>query len=132
MTRLISELDPIERASRDEVVALQTTRLADTLRRVYAAVPHYQRAFAAAGVHPDDFHEMADLAKFPFTTKAHLRDTYPFGLFAVPREQVARIHASSGTTGKPVVVGYTAEDLDMWAGVVARSLYAAGARPGRV
>jgi phenylacetate-CoA ligase len=93
-------------------------------------VPHYQRAFAAAGVHPDDFHEMADLAKFPFTTKAHLRDTYPFGLFAVPREQVARIHASSGTTGKPVVVGYTAEDLDMWAGVVARSLYAAGARPG--
>jgi phenylacetate-CoA ligase len=130
MTRLISELDPIERASRDEVVALQTTRLADTLRRVYAAVPHYQRAFAAAGVHPDDFHEMADLAKFPFTTKAHLRDTYPFGLFAVPREQVARIHASSGTTGKPVVVGYTAEDLDMWAGVVARSLYAAGARPG--
>ena len=130
MTRLISELDPIERASRDEVVALQTTRLADTLRRVYAAVPHYQRAFQAAGVHPDDFHEMADLAKFPFTTKAHLRDTYPFGLFAVPREQVARIHASSGTTGKPVVVGYTAADLDMWAGVVARSLYAAGARPG--
>jgi phenylacetate-CoA ligase len=130
MTRLISELDPIERASRDELVALQTARLADTLRRVYAAVPHYQRAFQAAGVHPDDFHEMADLAKFPFTTKAHLRDTYPFGLFAVPREQVARIHASSGTTGKPVVVGYTAEDLDMWAGVVARSLYAAGARPG--
>ncbi len=130
MTRLISELDPIERASRDELVALQTTRLADTLRRVYAAVPHYQRAFQAAGVHPDDFREMADLAKFPFTTKAHLRETYPFGLFAVPREQVSRIHASSGTTGKPIVVGYTAEDLDMWAGVVARSLYAAGARPG--
>ena len=130
MTRLITELDPIERASRDELVALQTQRLADTLRRVYAAVPHYQRVFEAAGVHPDDFRELADLAKFPFTTKAHLRETYPFGLFAVPREQVARLHASSGTTGKPVVVGYTAADLDMWAGVVARSLYAAGARPG--
>ena len=130
MTRLVTELDPVERASRDELVALQTARLADTLRRVYAAVPHYQRAFQAAGVHPDDFRDLADLAKFPFTTKAHLRDTYPFGLFAVPREQVARIHASSGTTGKPVVVGYTAADLDMWAGVVARSLYAAGARPG--
>ena len=130
MTRLITELDPIERASRDELVALQTARLADTLRRVYAAVPHYQRAFQAAGVHPDDFRELADLQKFPFTTKAHLRDSYPFGLFAVPREQVSRIHASSGTTGKPVVVGYTAADLDMWAGVVARSLYAAGARPG--
>ncbi len=130
MTRLVTELDPIERASRDELVALQTVRLAETLRRVYRAVPHYQQAFAAAGVHPDDFREMADLAKFPFTTKAHLRDTYPFGLFAVPRDQVARIHASSGTTGKPVVVGYTAADLEMWAGVVARSLYAAGARPG--
>ena len=130
MTRLITELDPIERASRDELVALQTARLADTLRRVYAAVPHYQRAFEAAGVHPDDFRDLADLRKFPFTTKAHLRDNYPFGLFAVPREQVARIHASSGTTGKPVVVGYTAADLDMWAGVAARSLYAAGARPG--
>ena len=123
-------LDPIESASRDEVVALQTMRLADTLRRVYAAVPHYRQAFDAAGIHPADFHELADLQRFPFTTKAHLRDTYPFGLFAVPREQVARIHASSGTTGKPVVVGYTADDLAMWAGVVARSLYAAGARPG--
>ncbi len=123
-------LDPIESASRDEVVALQTMRLADTLRRVYAAVPHYRQAFDAAGIHPADFRDLADLQRFPFTTKAHLRDTYPFGLFAVPREQVARIHASSGTTGKPVVVGYTAEDLAMWAGVVARSLYAAGARPG--
>ncbi len=130
MTRLVTELDPVERASRNELVALQTARLGDTLRRVYAAVPHYQRAFQEVGVHPDDFREMADLAKFPFTTKAHLRDTYPFGLFAVPRDQVARIHASSGTTGKPVVVGYTAADLEMWAGVVARSLYAAGARPG--
>ena len=130
MTRLITELDPIERASRDELVALQTARLADTLHRVYAAVPHYQRAFQDAGVHPDDFRDLADLRRFPFTTKAHLRENYPFGLLAVPREQVARIHASSGTTGKPVVVGYTAEDLDMWASVVARSLYAAGARPG--
>ena len=98
-------LDPIESASRDEVVALQTMRLADTLRRVYAAVPHYRQAFDAAGIHPADFRDLADLQRFPFTTTAHLRDTYPFGLFAVPREQVARIHASSGTTGKPVVVG---------------------------
>ncbi len=93
-------------------------------------MPHYRRAFDAAGVHPDDFRDLADLRRFPFTAKADLRDNYPFGLFAVPREQVARIHASSGTTGKPVVVGYTADDLEMWAGVVARSLYAAGARPG--
>ena len=123
-------LDPIEGASRDELVALQTGRLAATLRQVYAAVPHYRRAFDAAGVHPDDFRELADLRRFPFTVKADLRDNYPFGLFAVPREQVARIHGSSGTTGKPIVVGYTAADLEMWAGVVARSLYAAGARPG--
>ena len=122
--------DPIEGASRDELVALQTARLRDTLHRAYAAVPHYRRAWDEAGVHPDDLRTLADLARFPFTTKADLRDTYPFGLFAVPREQVARIHASSGTTGKPVVVGYTAEDLRMWAGVVARSLHAAGARPG--
>jgi phenylacetate-CoA ligase len=123
-------LDPIEGASRDELVALQTARLGATLRQVYTAVPHYRRAFDAAGVHPDDFHELADLRRFPFTVKTDLRDNYPFGLFAVPREQVARVHASSGTTGKPIVVGYTAADLDMWAGVVARSLYAAGARPG--
>ncbi len=123
-------LDPIERASRDEVVALQTARMAATLRQVYAAVPHYRRAFDAAGVHPDDFHELADLRRFPFTVKTDLRDNYPFGLFAVPRDRVVRVHASSGTTGKPIVVGYTAEDLAMWAGVVARSLYAAGARPG--
>jgi phenylacetate-CoA ligase len=126
----MSGLDPIESASRDELVALQTGRLAATLRRVYAAVPHYRAAFDAAGVHPDDFRELADLRRFPFTVKTDLRDTYPFGLFAVKREQVARIHASSGTTGKPVVVGYTQADLAMWAGVVARSLYAAGARPG--
>ncbi len=130
MTRPGAGLDPVERASRDELVALQTARLGETLRRVHDAVPHYRRAFAAAGVHPDDFRELADLARFPFTTKADLRETYPFGLFAVPRERVARLHASSGTTGRPVVVGYTASDLDMWAGVAARSLYAAGARPG--
>ena len=122
--------DPIESASRDELAALQITRLAATLHRVYAAVPHYRAAFDAAGVHPDDFRELADLRRFPFTVKTDLRDNYPFGLFAVPREQVIRVHGSSGTTGKPIVVGYTAEDLAMWSGVVARSLYAAGARPG--
>ncbi len=123
-------LDPIEDASRDELAALQTQRLAATLHQVYAAVPHYRRAFDAAGVHPDDFRDLADLRRFPFTVKTDLRDNYPFDLFAVPRAEVARIHASSGTTGKPVVVGYTAADLEMWAGVVARSLYAAGARRG--
>ena len=123
-------LDPIEGASRDELVALQTARMAATLRQVYASVPHYRRAFDEVGVHPDDFRELVDLRRFPFTVKADLRDNYPFGLFAVPREQVVRIHGSSGTTGKPIVVGYTAEDLTMWAGVAARSLYAAGARPG--
>ncbi|MEJ1974660.1 MAG: phenylacetate--CoA ligase PaaK [Acetobacteraceae bacterium] len=123
-------LDPIETASRDALEALQTERLAATLRHVYEAVPHYRARFDAAGVHPADFRTLADLQRFPFTTKADLRDNYPFGLFAVPREQVARIHASSGTTGKPVVVGYTRGDLDIWAGLVARSLRAAGARPG--
>ncbi len=122
--------EPIEDASRDELQALQTQRLAATLRQVYAAVPHYRRAFDAAGVHPDDFRQLSDLARFPFTVKSDLRDNYPFGLFAVPRAEVARIHASSGTTGKPIVVGYTAADLAMWAGAVARSLFAAGARPG--
>ena len=123
-------LDPIEDASRDELAALQTARMAATLHQVYASVPHYRAAFDAAGVHPDDFRELADLRRFPFTVKSDLRDNYPFGLFAVPREQAVRVHGSSGTTGKPIVVGYTADDLTMWAGVVARSLYAAGARPG--
>ena len=123
-------LDPIETASRDEIAALQRTRIAWSLRHAYENVPHYRAAFAAAGVHPDDFHDLPDLAKFPFTTKQDLRANYPFGLFAVPRDQVARIHASSGTTGKPTVVGYTARDLETWAAVVARSLYAAGARRG--
>jgi phenylacetate-CoA ligase len=124
------ELEPIERASRDEITALQTERIGWSLRHAYANVPHYRRAFDAAGVHPDDFHAPADLAKFPFTSKQDLRANYPFGMFAVPSERIARIHASSGTTGKPTVVGYTLKDLDTWAGLVARSIRAAGGRPG--
>jgi phenylacetate-CoA ligase len=124
------ELDPIERASRDEIAALQLTRLRETLANVYANVPHYKRAFDDKGVHPDDLKTLADLARFPFTGKADLRANYPFGLFAVPRAQVARIHASSGTTGKPTVVGYTQGDIDHWANLVARSLRAAGVRRG--
>jgi phenylacetate-CoA ligase len=124
------ELDPIERASRDEIAALQLARLRETLERVYANVPHYRRAFDERGVHPVDLKTLADLAKFPFTGKADLRANYPFGLFAVPREQVVRVHASSGTTGKPTVVGYTQGDVDRWAGLVARSLRAAGVRRG--
>jgi phenylacetate-CoA ligase len=124
------ELDPIERASRDEIAALQLARLRDTLAHVYANVPHYKRAFDDKGVHPDDLKTLADLAKFPFTGKADLRANYPFGMFAVPREQVVRVHASSGTTGKPTVVGYTQGDIDHWANLVARSLRAAGVRQG--
>jgi phenylacetate-CoA ligase len=124
------ELDPIERASRDELQALQLQRLKWSLKHAYDNVPHYRRAFDEAGVHPDDLKTLADLAKFPFTEKKTLRDNYPFGLFAVPREQVVRVHASSGTTGKPTVVGYTQRDIDTWAGVVARSIRAAGGRPG--
>ena len=125
-----TELDPIERASRDEIAALQLTRLRATLENVYANVPHYRAAFDAKGVHPSDLRTLADLAKFPFTGKGDLRANYPFGLFAVPREQVVRVHASSGTTGKPTVVGYTQSDIDHWAGLVARSLRAAGVRKG--
>jgi phenylacetate-CoA ligase len=124
------ELEPIEIASRDEIAALQLARLKATLRHVYDNVPHYWKAFDAAGVHPDDVSSLADLARFPFTSKEDLRANYPFGLFAVPREQIVRVHASSGTTGKPTVVGYTAGDIDTWAGVVARSIRAAGGRPG--
>ena len=122
--------EAIESASRDELVALQTERLRRALQHAYANVPHYRHMFDAAGVHPDDLSELADLAAFPFTTKQHLRDAYPFGMFAVPREKIRRLHASSGTTGTATVVGYTQEDLDTWANLVARSLYAAGARPG--
>jgi phenylacetate-CoA ligase len=115
--------------TRADLEAMQLERLRDTLRRA-ERVPHYRKAFADAGVGADDLTSLADLARFPFTAKADLRDNYPFGLFAVPREQVARIHASSGTTGKPTVVGYTREDLDVWAELMARSIRAAGGRPG--
>jgi phenylacetate-CoA ligase len=124
------ELEPIERASRDELQALQLERLKWSLKHAYENVAHYRRAFDEAGVHPDDLKTLADLAKFPFTEKKTLRDNYPFGLLAVPREQVVRVHASSGTTGKPTVVGYTQRDIDTWANVVARSIRAAGGRPG--
>ncbi len=123
-------LEPIETASRDEIAALQLERLKWTLRHAHDNVPHYRKTFAEKGVHPDDLQTLADLAKFPFSTKADLRQNYPYGLFAVPREQVARIHASSGTTGQPIVVGYTQNDVNTWAQVVARSIYAAGGRPG--
>ena len=126
----IDLLDPIEKASRDEITALQTQRLKATLANVYQNVPHYRQAFDAAGVHPNDFKVLADLAKFPFTTKKDLRANYPFGMFAVPQSQVMRIHASSGTTGKPTVVGYTANDVKVWADLVARSIRAAGGRAG--
>ena len=124
------ELEPIERASRDELRALQLQRMQWSLKHAYENVPHYRRAFDARGVRPDDLRELADLAKFPFTVKSDLRDNYPFGLFAVPKERIARIHASSGTTGKPTVVGYTLADIDAWANLVARSIRAAGGRPG--
>ncbi|MCC2659062.1 MAG: paaF [Panacagrimonas sp.] len=124
------DLEPIERASQDELRSLQLQRLKWSLRHAYDNVPHYRSSFDAAGVHPDDLRQLSDLAKFPFMTKKDLRDHYPFGLFAVPREQVVRIHASSGTTGKPTVVGYTKNDIDVWANVVARSIRAAGGRPG--
>jgi phenylacetate-CoA ligase len=125
-----AELDPIERASRDELQALQLERLKWSLQHAYDNVAHYRRAFDEAGVHPDDLKTLSDLAKFPFTEKKTLRDNYPFGLFAVPKDKVVRVHASSGTTGKPTVVGYTQRDIDTWANVVARSIRAAGGRPG--
>ena len=124
------DLEPIETASRDEISALQLRRLQQTLQRAYDAVPHYRRAFDAVGVHPSDCKTLADLARFPFTTKKDLRDNYPFGMFAVPQAQLARIHASSGTTGKPTVVGYTKNDIDTWADLAARSIRAAGGRSG--
>ena len=123
-------LDAIEKASIDELRALQLKRLKATLNHAYANSPVYRARFDAVGVHPDDCRSLADLAKFPFTSKADLREHYPFGMFAVPRERVVRVHASSGTTGKPTVVGYTANDVSMWADCVARSIRAAGARPG--
>ncbi|MAL66873.1 MAG: phenylacetate--CoA ligase [Acidimicrobiaceae bacterium] len=122
--------EPIETASIDELRTLQTERLQSTLHNAYANIPHYTRAFDAAGVHPDDVTSLDDLARLPFLVKDDLREAYPFGMFAVPREDLVRVHASSGTTGKPTVVGYTAADIDTWATVMARSLFAAGGRPG--
>jgi len=129
-TKTPTPLHPIESASRDEIAALQLQRLKWSLRHAYDNVPHYKRTFDAKGVHPDDLKTLADLAKFPFTSKSDLRDNYPFGLFAVPRSQVSRVHASSGTTGKPTVVGYTKNDVDVWADCVARSIRASGGCPG--
>ena len=126
------DLELIETASRDELSALQLTRMQWSLRHAYDHVPHYRASFDTAGVHPDDLRSLSDLAKFPFTAKADLRANYPFGMFAVPRAQVARVHASSGTTGQPTVVGYTKADLAVWGSVVARSLRAAGLRAGDI
>ena len=122
--------EPIETASVDELRALQTERLHATLTNAYENIGHYRTAFDAAGVTPADIGGLDDLAKLPFLVKDDLRNAYPFGMFAVPREQLVRVHASSGTTGKPTVVGYTADDIRTWATVVARSIYAAGGRPG--
>ncbi len=126
------DLEPIETASRDELSSLQLQRLKWSLAHAYENVPLYRARFDEKGVHPSDLKTLADLAKFPFTTKTDLRDNYPFGLFAVPRDKIVRIHASSGTTGKPTVVGYTANDIEMWANLVARSIRASGGRPGDI
>jgi phenylacetate-CoA ligase len=127
-----ADLDPIETASQDELQSLQLQRLKATLQHAYANVPHYRQRFDEKGVHPDDLTSLSDLAKFPFTGKEDLRANYPFGMFAVPRGKVVRIHASSGTTGKPTVVGYTQKDIDTWSGLVARSIRAAGGRAGDI
>src|SRR5512145_2265124 len=120
------DLEPIERASPDELRALQLQRLRWSLRHAYDNVPHYRRAFEARGVHPDDLRSLEDLARFPLTGKQALRDNYPFGLFAVPREEVVRVHASSGTTGKPTVVGYTVQDIENWSDLMARDFVMVG------
>src|SRR5215510_10526218 len=127
-----ADLEPIERASRDELEALQLERLRWSLAHAYQHIGHYRRVFDGAGAHPADVRSLLDLARFPFLTKEHLREHYPFGMFAVPRERLVRVHASSGTTGKPTVVGYTAGDIDTWAHVMARSIRAAGARAGDI
>ena len=119
-------LEAIETASRDEITALQLERLKWSVAHAYRNVEHYRKVFDQAGAHPDDIRGLADLARFPFLNKSDLRDHYPFGMFAVPRERLARIHASSGTTGKPTVVGYTKRDVETWASLVARSIYAGG------
>jgi phenylacetate-CoA ligase len=125
-------LEPIEKASVDELRALQLQRLRWSVQHAYDNVAHYRESFHAAGVHPQDLRSLEDLAKFPFTVKDDLRANYPFGMFAVPREQVVRVHASSGTTGKPTVVGYTQQDIDTWAQLMARSIRASGGKPGDI
>ena len=125
-------LDPIEIASRDELSALQLERLRWSLYHAYAHVPHYRKTWDAAGVHPRDVKSLADIETLPFTTKGDLRENYPFGMFAVPMERVVRIHASSGTTGKPTVVGYSKQDIDHWANVCARSIRASGGTPSDI
>ena len=135
MTTVLSRpggLHAIETASRDEIAGLQLERMKWSVRHAYENSPFYRKRFDEHGVHPDDLVTLADLAKFPFTVKQDLRDTYPFGMFAVPRERLSRVHGSSGTTGKPTVVGYTRKDIDTWADLVARSLYASGGRPGDI
>ncbi|TWD25312.1 phenylacetate-CoA ligase [Streptomyces sp. T12] len=132
MTQAADLLDPAERLDLDGLRALQLERLRGSLRHAYENVPIYRESFDKAGVHPDDCRSLSDLARFPFTTKADLRENYPYGMFAVPRERIRRLHASSGTTGRPTVVGYTENDLSMWADMVARSLRAAGGRPGDI
>src|SRR5438309_1218260 len=127
-----AELDAAERASRDEIMALQTKRLGWSLGHAYDNVAHYRKAFDAAGVHPSDFRQLSDLKNFPFTVKTDLRDNYPFKMFAVARDRLVRVHASSGTTGKPIVVGYTRADIDIWSDVMARSIRAAGGRSGMI
>ena len=124
------ELEHIEIASRDEIASLQLERMKWSVRHAYDNVPHYKKSFDDHGVHPDDLNSLADLAKFPFTVKTDLRDNYPFGMFATPREEVVRIHTSSGTTGQPTVVGYTSNDIAMWGHVIERSLRASGLRKG--
>jgi phenylacetate-CoA ligase len=125
-----ADLDPFEITSRDAIAALQLDRMKWSLHHAYDNVARYRSTFEAAGVHPIDLRDLSDLARFPFTLKMDLRDNYPFGMFAVPRDQIARIHFSNGTTGKPTVVGYTARDMDTWASVMAPSMRASRTRPG--
>jgi phenylacetate-CoA ligase len=132
MTSRTAQLEPIEQASLEELRRLQLERLRDSLHHAYLQVDHYRRSFSAHGVHPDDLHTLEDLARFPFLTKQEFAEHYPWGLLAVPRSELARIHASSGTTGKPKIVGYTARDVATWADLVARSIRAAGGRPGDI
>src|ERR1700691_6569890 len=124
------QLEPIEKVGRNELLALQLDRLNQTVTRAYERVPHYKKKLDAAGVHPSDLKALADLASFPFTTKEDLRQNYPYGMIAVPMQEIVRIHASSGTTGKPTVVGYTRRDIDTWARLIARGIRAAGGKPG--